>query len=109
MREARHLSAVKNVFSYRWVVGAFIALFFAMQSYSVSHASTYGDAPHEHDGVACAVTVMSDDQLAIIPAPIVGNIIPTGISETPYPDFATILYLIPQGRAPPPRGPPASV
>jgi len=26
-------------------------LFLMTQSFSVAHASTYGDAPHEHDGI----------------------------------------------------------
>ena len=99
---------MNKAFSYRWLLGAFVALFFALQSYSISHASTYGDAPHEHDGIACAVTVISDDLAAItIDAPVIERAI-SNISEPVYPDFTSTLYITPQGRAPPPRGPPAS-
>jgi hypothetical protein len=104
-----HIRAVKKIFSYRWLVSAFIALFFALQSYSISHASNYSDAPHEHDGIACSVTVLADDQMVIMPtAPILGSI-EVELSETVYPDFTSALYIRPQGRAPPPRGPPASI
>lgn len=100
---------MKNKFSYRWLIGAFIALFFALQSYSLSHAVSYGDAPHEHDGIACAVTVLADDQLAVLPVAPVFEAVKSEISETAYPDFTSAAYLKPQGRAPPPRGPPSSI
>lgn len=95
--------------SYRWLLGAFIALFFALQSYTLSHASAYGEAPHEHDEIACSVTVVSDDVATITPAAPVTQTTISNISEPVYPDFTSILYLTPQGRAPPPRGPPASI
>lgn len=90
-------------------MGAFIALFFALQSYGVAHASSYGDAPHEHDGVACSVTVMSDDQAVILPAsPIIEPIASQTIIAV-YPNFTSAPYTTPQGRAPPPRAPPNSI
>jgi len=100
---------VNKYVSYRWLIGAFIALFFALQSYSVSHASTYGDVPHEHDGIACAVTVIADDQGVITPITPVFDTIITDVSEIVYPDFISAPYITPQGRAPPPRGPPAAI
>jgi len=100
---------VNKYVSYRWLIGTFIALFFALQSYSVSHASTYGDAPHEHDGIACAVTVLADDQAGIMPTPPVFYTLISDVTETIYPDFTSALYIRPQTRAPPPRGPPASI
>ena len=103
------LRFVKLNSSYRWLMGAFIALFFALQSYSLSHASTYGDAPHEHDGIACSVTVLADDQMVIIPTAPIFDSIEAELSETVYPDFTSALYLKPQGRAPPPRGPPNAI
>lgn len=90
-------------------MGAFVALFFALQSYSVAHASAYGDAPHDHDGVACSVTVMSDDQVFVAPALPVTALIISDTTETVYPNFTSVLYITPQGRAPPPRGPPSSI
>ncbi|WP_026941718.1 hypothetical protein [Hellea balneolensis] len=100
---------MNKLFSYRWVVGAIIALFFALQSYSISHASTHGDAPHEHDGVACAVTVLSDDQTVIQPEKSLAAPLITETRSSDYPDFTSAPYVTPQGRAPPPRGPPASI
>jgi len=90
-------------------MGAFIALFFALQSYSVAHASSYGDAPHEHDGISCAVTVLADDHLVVLPTPPVFEIIIADKVETFYPDLVSAAYITPHGRAPPPRGPPSSI
>lgn len=102
------MTFVKNLFSYRWLIGAFIALFFALQSYSLAHASTYGDAPHEHDGVACSVTVIADEHVTIAPSLPAAPLIISDTPETAYPDFTSASFITPQGRAPPPRGPPSS-
>ncbi len=104
-----HLWRVNKAFTYRWLTGAFVALFFVLQSFSLSHASTYGDAPHEHDGVACSVTVLADDQIVILPTAPIFETIDAELSETIYPDFTSALYIRPQSRAPPPRGPPSSI
>lgn len=90
-------------------MGAFIALFFALQSYSLSHATAHGGEPHEHDGIACAVTVIADDHAVIIPSPPIFDTIDIDLSKTVYPDFTSALYIRPQGRAPPPRGPPSDI
>ena len=90
-------------------MGAFIALFFALQSYGAAHASAYGDAPHEHDGVACSVTVISDDHVVVAPTLPAATLIISDAPEAVYPDFTSALYIRPQGRAPPPRGPPTSI
>jgi len=90
-------------------MGAFIALFFALQSYGAAHASSYGEAPHEHDGVACSVTVISDDHIAITPSLPAASLIISNAPDTAYPDFISAPYITPQGRAPPPRGPPSSI
>lgn len=95
--------------SYRWLIGAFIALFFSMQSYGFSHASNYGDAPHKHDGIDCAVTVLADDQLVVMPTVKAAEVVIIITLVSDYPDFQSLGYLLPQGRAPPPRGPPNSL
>ena len=94
---------------YRWLIGVFLTLFIALQSSSLSHASTYGDAPHEHDGITCSVTVLADDHEVVLPTVPVFETVISDIAETAYPDFTSVLYIRPQGRAPPPRGPPASI
>ena len=103
------LYRVKTNTLYHWLLGAFIALFFALQSFSLAHASSYGDVPHEHDGIACSVTVLADEHVAALPTIAVFDTIISGTSETVYPDFISVLYITPQGRAPPPRGPPNSI
>ena len=95
--------------SYRWLLGAFIALFFALQSYSIAHASSYGDAPHEHDGIACSVTVLADDHVVALPTVLIFETLIANTAETVYPDFTSAAYITPQSRAPPPRAPPASI
>ena len=94
---------------YRWLIGVFLTLFIGLQSYSITHASEHGDAPHEHDGIACSVTVLADDHGVVLPTVPVFETVISDIAETAYPDFTSVLYIRPQGRAPPPRGPPASI
>lgn len=100
---------MKNYFSYRWLIGALIALFFSLQSYGFSHASTYGDAPHKHDGVDCAITVFADDQVVVMPTTKAVEVVIIITLVSDYPDLQSVDYLLPQGRAPPPRGPPSSL
>ena len=100
---------MKTNVSYRWLVGVFIALFFALQSFSLAHATEHLDAPHEHDGIACAVTVLADDQTVLLPPPAIVQSLISNALETVYPDFISAAYVKPQSRAPPSRGPPASI
>jgi len=95
--------------AYRWLVGALIALFFGLQSFSIAHATMHGDDHHEHEGVACAVTVIADNHVIVLPPVPVFETVIADASETVYPDFTTALYITPQTRAPPPRGPPNSI
>ena len=108
-RSIIHVAAMGKSLAYRWLVGALVALFFTLQSYSLSHASSYGDAPHEHDGVACSVTVLADDHVVVLPTVPVFKTVISDVTETAYPDFTSALYIRPQGRAPPPRGPPSAI
>ena len=94
---------------YRWLIGVFLTLFIGLQSYSIAHASEHGDEPHEHDGIACSVTVLADDHGVVLPTVPVFETVISDIAETAYPDFTSALYIRPQGRAPPPRGPPSSI
>ena len=100
---------MKATVSYRWLVGVFIALFFALQSFSLAHATEHNGEPHEHDGITCAVTVLSNDQAVILPEMPVFDTLISETFETGYPDFTSAVYLTPQSRAPPPRGPPTSI
>jgi len=94
--------------AYRWVIGVFLALFIGLQSYNLAHASELNDAQNHNDCISCEVTVLADDEVGITPTPPVINVIVSDIIETIYPDFTSALYLTPQNRAPPPRGPPAT-
>ncbi len=72
----------------------------------MAHAASYGDGPHEHDGIACAVTVLAEEDMALLPVLPVSE-----FSQAPKPAhydavFSSALYITPQGRAPPPRAPP---
>ena len=95
--------------SYNWLIGALIALFFAVQSYGVAHASEHSDAPHDHDGVACSVTVIAADDVVIMPPMPVYERILTNTKGFYYPFFISAPYTTPQNRAPPPRAPPTSI
>ncbi len=79
-----------------------------MQSFSTAHATTYGDQPHEHDGVACAVLAMVEEDLVIAPDAKVPSFIPLTSPAAEFSAFTPVQYLAPQMRAPPPRAPPLS-
>jgi len=97
---------MKKIFSFRWLIGAFIVLFLATQSYSLSHATSFGDEHHDHDGIACHITVIAPDEDLNLPTDGV-VFINQAFSFPEYrngfvtPPFGTFLT-----RAPPPRGPP---
>ena len=84
----------------------FAALFLLAQGIATAHAG--GPGPHDHDGVACAVMLVAEDQ-AVAPEPV--------LVETPVPaEPAPLSHALPgaqscvdaaDARAPPPRGPPA--
>ena len=97
---------MRRVFSYRSLIGAFIVLFLAMQSYSLSHATSFGDEHHDHDGVACDITAIAPDEDINLPietpqSTIEDFSIPdydNGFVPRPFDIFLT--------RGPPPRAPP---
>ncbi len=89
-------------------IGLILAtLFLLLQGVASAHAGL-NPVDHDHDGVACSVTVMAEEQ-AVAPEPV---IIDTPIlSEQPV-----VAHALPtaervasrfEPRAPPPRGPPA--
>jgi len=95
--------------AYRWLVGAFLALFIALQSSSIAHAAEHIEAQDHPDCISCEYTVLADSDGVIPPIPPAFGVIISGTVETAYPDFTSALYIRPQGRAPPPRGPPSSI
>lgn len=82
------------------------ALFFSVQSLSSAHAAAHGDHDHSHDGIACEITVLAAEKVALTPPP----------AETvPLPRLIRASFVTPRSdqinfgfneRAPPPRGPP---
>lgn len=84
----------------------FAALFLFTQGMAQAHIVEFGTS-HDHDGVACSVSVLGEDQ-AIVPAPLELNTVP--VSETPVitlsPTKAVTFTTAHPCRAPPPRAPP---
>lgn len=92
------------------ILSLFAALFIALTTAGLAHASEYGSDPHEHDGVECLVKATADDYSVVLPVvpecrPVILNvgqvIVPTLYTE--------LVYTKPQSRAPPPRAPPTTV
>lgn len=92
--------------SYHLLIGAFACLFVMLQGTALAHAAQYGDSSHEHNSIVCTLDALATQQTAIIPpAPI--TFVPVISQRTVF----TAAYIsfdcsTPQGRAPPPRGPP---
>lgn len=84
----------------------FAALLLFAQGMAQAHVVEFG-SDHEHDGVACSVSVLGEDQ-AVAPVPLE--------TETPPVDESPVVALTPTKsvtfqnahpcRAPPPRAPP---
>jgi hypothetical protein len=84
----------------------FAILFLFAQGTAQAHAVEFGTS-HDHDGVACSVSVLGEDQ-AIVPAPLETPTVP--VSETPTvtlsPTKRVVFTTAHPCRAPPPRAPP---
>lgn len=82
------------------------ALFFSVQSQSIAHATAHSDHDHSHDGIACDVTVLVAEKVALTPPET---------ESAPLHRAVRASYIAPRSersnngfnkRAPPPRGPP---
>ena len=85
-----------------------LGLLMWVQVTSSSHATLFGDGPHEHDGIQCELALVSSHQVAIEPdLPKLPDHWPAS-EITPDTAFFGPVWTRPPGRAPPPRGPPSS-
>ncbi|MCI5048457.1 MAG: hypothetical protein MRY59_13230 [Aquisalinus sp.] len=97
------------MFKARYISGALAALLavllVAMQSVSSAHALQHGDEPHDHDGVPCAVSILADRNVDLLPQDNVSFLAPVFVEATLYRasldplDFS--LTASPSARAPP--------
>lgn len=94
---------------YRLALTFLAVWFLAAQSFSLAHASEHGENPHDHDGVVCTVTVLAEDSHGLLPEQPVTDYVLTTTAALYHAGFTSALYLKPQGRAPPPRAPPANL
>ncbi|WP_147405902.1 hypothetical protein [Litorimonas taeanensis] len=92
--------------TYRLLIMVLAGWFLAAQSFSIAHATAYGDNPHEHDGITCAVTVLNDQQYAPLPDNHIVPLVPPSTIEIYTSVYHTVAHSSQQGRAPPPRAPP---
>ncbi|MEP1231196.1 MAG: hypothetical protein ABJG88_11010 [Litorimonas sp.] len=72
----------------------------------MAHATRYNDASHEHNGVACDVTLVIAEDVIILPAPPPVPSLPIYADTVAHISFTSANYVSPQGRGPPPRSPP---
>lgn len=100
---------MRNIITYRAFIALLIGLFASLQVFTTAHATSYGDAPHEHDGVSCIVSIVTADSHIVL-TPVLHAPKLVILTETPtVTPFTSASYLAPQGRAPPPRGPPTFI
>ncbi len=95
--------------TYRFAAVIITALFLLLQGANLSHAASHGQAPHEHDGVLCVLSLQNEIE-AVIPAPQITFVLPA-LTDAPRTEFETDYISAPvkhyRGREPPPRGPPS--
>ncbi len=100
-------TAVKYYNAYHALVGLMVLVFVTLQTVSISHATEYGDASHEHDSIVCVMDSIATEQQNVEP-PVEFATPFLQTSVTPYSetwlsaDRSTALI-----RGPPPRAPPA--
>lgn len=97
---------MKELRLYQWVIRAFFALCFAAQSFSLSHATSFGDAPHSHDGIECEITLVTANEDVSLPVPIIETKVEGYTAAPLYKLTVQRPYLAFSSRARPPRGPP---
>lgn len=83
-----------------------VGLFLWVQSAAVVHAASYGDGPHDHDGVKCEMYRVAGSEQVILPAPVPVFPAPFITHEVYTPVINERIAFWPPERAPPPRGPP---
>jgi len=89
----------------KYLTALMAILFVVVQTSAMAHAIHHDDAPHSHEGVPCDIEAIASEQDVIEPLSTVKVI--TEIAVTDYETvFMSATYVIPQGRAPPPRAPP---
>jgi len=91
--------------TYRALLALITGLFLCLQTYSVAHASAY-DGPHEHSGIVCSIGVLAQDEQVMLPAQCLMVAKESAVPIAHDMPVITIIYVSPQGRAPPPRSPP---
>ena len=64
--ESVHNYVMSLITRHNWVLRLGLVLLLAGQVFSVAHASEFGRAPHEHDGVLC-VAVLTDEPEGLVP------------------------------------------
>jgi len=84
----------------------FTALFFSVQSLSIAHATAHGDHDHSDDGVACEITVLAAEKVALTPPLAETAPLPRIIRASLVTPRSELINLGFNERAPPPRGPP---
>lgn len=88
--------------------GLLAALFLWVQGSSISHATAYADLPHEHDGAVCVLATLATDAVITPFVQIDVPVIEHNVVPKIFAPYAPVFYGKQRGRAPPPRGPPAT-
>lgn len=88
------------------LVALLIGLFLAFQISASAHTTTFGDAPHEHDGISCVITTLAEIDQDILPVEPEVLAEPSPIVLVWHETFTSTSATTSQTRAPPPRAPP---
>ncbi len=90
------------------IIAMFAVLFLSLQSFALGHNAAYGDGPHEHDGVACDVSVLTSEDIAVVPVTPSFNAPAAETTAETFTAYRSARYLRPIVRGPPPRSPPTA-
>ncbi len=91
---------------YRFCLWFLAIWFFIGQSFTVAHATSYGDKLHDHDGIMCTVSGLSEDECAPIPEYDHPSFDSVAFEAVYSVSFVSVFETERTARAPPPRAPP---
>ncbi len=86
-------------------IALFAALFVFVQALALGHAAAHLDEPHEHHGVTCDLSAVTQVQ-AVVPVMETGSLPLPQAEKIVAATVTAPIWIRPPGRAPPPRSPP---
>ena len=84
-----------------------VSVFFIMQSLTIVHATEHGDHHHEHEGVACSISLIVPEVDAVLPPTLIISVPQAFKAPIAFQPIKVASHSYHECRGPPGRAPPA--